>query len=43
MSEETTATKSFDKAISKMGDEIAGLTLTQAVDLADYMKETYNI
>ena len=44
MSEETTTTtKNFDKAISKMGDEIAGLTLTQAVDLADYMKETYNI
>ncbi|MCH2146909.1 MAG: 50S ribosomal protein L7/L12 [Phycisphaerales bacterium] len=26
-----------------MGDEIAGLTLSQAVELADYMKETYNI
>ena len=43
MSEETTATKEFDAAISKMGDEIAGLTLTQAVDLADYMKDTYGI
>jgi large subunit ribosomal protein L7/L12 len=43
MSEEATATKEFDKAISKMGDDIAGLTLTQAVDLADYMKETYGI
>jgi large subunit ribosomal protein L7/L12 len=43
MSEETTATKEFDAAISKIGDEIAGLTLTQAVDLADYMKDTYGI
>tara|TARA_Y100001970_G_scaffold254192_1_gene329722 strand:- start:24 stop:437 length:414 start_codon:yes stop_codon:yes gene_type:complete len=43
MSEEATATKEFDAAISKIGDEIAGLTLSQAVELADYMKETYNI
>ena len=43
MSEEATATKEFEAAISKMGDEIAGLTLSQAVELADYMKETYNI
>ena len=43
MSEEATATKEFDKAISKIGDEIAGLTLTEAVDLADYMKDTYGI
>ncbi|MDP7005955.1 MAG: 50S ribosomal protein L7/L12 [Phycisphaerales bacterium] len=43
MSEEATATKEFDKTITKIGDEIAGLTLTQAVDLADYMKEAYNI
>ena len=41
MSEE--ATKSFDAKISKMGDDIAGLTLKEAVDLADYMKETYSI
>ena len=43
MTEEATATKEFDAAISKIGDEIAGLTLTQAVDLADYMKDTYGI
>jgi large subunit ribosomal protein L7/L12 len=43
MSEEATATKEFDAAISKIGDNIAGLTLTQAVDLADYMKDTYGI
>ena len=41
MSEE--ATKTFDEKISKMGDDIAGLTLKEAVDLADYMKETYDI
>jgi large subunit ribosomal protein L7/L12 len=41
MSEE--ATKTFDAKISKMGDDIAGLTLKEAVDLADYMKETYDI
>src|SRR5215468_2877562 len=29
--------------IRKMGDEIVGLTLKEAVDLASYLKETYNI
>jgi large subunit ribosomal protein L7/L12 len=38
-----TAAKTFDAAITKLGDQIAGLTLKQAVDLADYMKETYGI
>ena len=37
------ATKTFDAKISKMGDEIVGLTLKEAVDLADYLKETYGI
>ena len=37
------ATKTFDAKITKLGDEIAGLTLKEAVDLADYMKETYGI
>jgi large subunit ribosomal protein L7/L12 len=41
MSEE--ATKTYDEKISKMGDDIAGLTLKEAVDLADYMKDTYDI
>ncbi len=41
MSEE--ATKTFDEKISKLGDDIAGLTLKEAVDLADYMKDTYDI
>lgn len=38
-----TETKSFDKKITKLGDEIAELTLKDAVDLADYMKDTYGI
>ncbi|MFG0274074.1 MAG: 50S ribosomal protein L7/L12 [Phycisphaerales bacterium] len=37
------ATKTFDAKISKLGDELAGLTLKEAVDLSDYMKETYGI
>ena len=41
MTEEATTT--FDAKITKLGDEIAGLTLKEAVDLADYMKEAYSI
>ena len=41
MSEE--ATKTFEANITKLGDEIAGLSLKEAVDLADYMKEAYDI
>jgi len=37
------ATKTFDAKISKLGDELAGLTLKEAVDLGDYMKDTYGI
>lgn len=36
-------TKTFDAKISEMGDKLAGLTLKEAVDLADYMKDTYGI
>lgn len=46
MSEDTaTATepKTFEAKISKLGDEMADLTLKEAVDLADYMKDTYDI
>ena len=43
MSEEATEAKTFEAKISKLGDEIASLTLKEAVDLADYMKETYGI
>ena len=42
MSEETEA-KTYDAKITKMGDEIAALTLKEAVDLADFMKDTYGI
>ena len=42
MSEEAAA-KTFDAKISKLGDELAGLTLKEAVDLGDYMKDTYGI
>ena len=41
MSEEET--KTFDAKITKIGDEIAGLTLKEAVHLTDYMKEQYGI
>jgi large subunit ribosomal protein L7/L12 len=43
MSDEATATKSFEEKITKLGDDIAGLTLKEAVDLADYMKDAYGI
>ncbi len=36
-------TATVDAKISKLGDDLAGLTLKQAVDLADYMKTTYGI
>jgi len=37
------ATKEFDAKISKLGEELASLTLKEAVDLGDFMKETYGI
>lgn len=36
-------TKTFEAKVTKLGDEIASLTLKEAVDLADYMKEKYGI
>lgn len=36
-------TKTFEAKITKLGDEIASLTLKDAVDLADYMKDKYGI
>ena len=42
MSEEATATE-FDSAIKELGDQIVALTLKQAVDLKDYLKETYGL
>ncbi len=43
MSDDAATAKEFDKKISDMGDQLAGLTLKEAVDLGDYMKETYGI
>jgi large subunit ribosomal protein L7/L12 len=43
MSEEVTATKEFDAAIKAIGDKIAGLTLIQAKQLTDYLKDAYGI
>lgn len=37
------AATTFDAKIKKMGDELAGLTLKEAVDLGKYLKETYGI
>jgi len=43
MSEAVAEAKSFDAAITELGDKLAGLTLKQAVDLGDYMKDAYGI
>ena len=40
MSEET---KTFSQDIQELGDKIVGLTLLQAKELADYLKETHGI
>ncbi len=37
------AVKEFDAAIKSLGDKLAELTLKQAVELGDYMKEAYGI
>lgn len=37
------AVKEFDAAIKDLGDKLAALTLKQAVDLGDYMKQAYGI
>lgn len=38
-----TAIKEFDAAIKDIGDKIVALTLTQAKDLTDYLKDAYGI
>ncbi len=49
MTEEATATatateaKEFSKDIQKLGDQIVGLTLLQAKELADYLKDVHGI
>lgn len=40
---EVAEAKQFDAAITELGDKLAGLTLKQAVDLGDYMKDAYGI
>ncbi len=42
MSDET-VTKDWSKEIKKLGDEIVGLTLMQAKELGDYLKEEHGI
>ena len=32
-----------ESAIAELGDKLVGLTLKEAVELGDYLKETYNI
>ncbi|MEY3024975.1 MAG: ribosomal protein, partial [Planctomycetota bacterium] len=36
-------TKTFSATITELGDKIAALSLKDAVDLTDYMKEQYGI
>ncbi|MCD4825561.1 MAG: 50S ribosomal protein L7/L12 [Phycisphaerae bacterium] len=45
MTEEATAveTKEFDASIKDLGDKISGLSLKEAVDLKDYLKQEYGI
>jgi len=43
MAEEATATKEFSSEIKTLGDQIVKLTLKEAVDLADYLKQEYGI
>lgn len=49
MTEETEAAvaeapaKEFDAAIKDLGDKISGLSLKEAVDLKDYLKDAYGI
>ncbi len=43
MSDEATATKEFSASIKTLGDSLAELSLKDAVDLSDYMKDAYGI
>ena len=43
MAEETKTVKEWNSNIRKLGDEIVGLTLMQAKELGDYLKEQYGI
>ena len=41
--EEATAVKTYSEEIKKLGDQIVALTLLQAKELADYLKEEHGI
>ena len=41
--EEATKTKKWSSDVKKLGDKIVSLTLMQAKELGDYLKEEYNI
>jgi len=43
MSKEAAEKRSWSKEIKKLGDEIVGLTLMQAKELGDYLKEEHGI
>ena len=43
MAEAPAAAKEFSAPIREIGDKIAGLTLIQAKELADYLKDAYGI
>jgi len=43
MSEEATTEKTFSEEIKTLGDKIVGLTLLQAKELGDYLKEEHGI
>ena len=43
MSEETKEVREWNKEIKELGDKIVGLTLMQAKELGDYLKEEYGI
>ncbi|MEX0793018.1 MAG: 50S ribosomal protein L7/L12 [Pirellulaceae bacterium] len=43
MSEEATATIEVSEEVKGLGDQIAGLTLKQAVELGDYLKDAHGI
>jgi large subunit ribosomal protein L7/L12 len=43
MADEGATATAFDADIQELGDKIVGLTLKQAVDLKNYLKEAYGI
>jgi large subunit ribosomal protein L7/L12 len=43
VAEATEETKEFDASIKELGDKIAALSLKEAVDLKDYLKQAYGI